>query len=107
MVSIDDAEFAQVQAYIATDTGSEVKKWLLHVGVDETDSSSIILRFLKPECGVKSLRSVFALDDEDIDEIMQPLPLALRKVTKKAIIQEQRVSKLCWGFCTNSKSEKA
>jgi hypothetical protein len=103
LVSIDDAEFAQVQAYIATDTGSEVKKWLLHVGVDETDSSSIILRFLKPECGVKSLRSVFALDDEDIE----PLPLALRKVTKKAIIQEQRVSKLCWGFCTNSKSEMA
>jgi hypothetical protein len=72
--------------YIATPGGSEVKAWLLHNGIEKTDIGSIVLQFLKRP---RTLRELFALDDRDIDEILQDLPLAKGKVLKKTIKQEQ------------------
>ena len=63
--------------------------WLLHIGNEETDIGRIVLQFLKPEYEVKTLRELFALDDGDIDEILQDLPLAKKKLIKKSIKQEQ------------------
>jgi len=87
--SASDAELAQLKAYFATDCGSEMKRWLLHKGIDQTDVGSNVLRFLKPECGVKTLLELFALDDTDIDEVLQGLPLAKRKVLKMLVKQER------------------
>jgi hypothetical protein len=44
---------------------------------------------IKPEYAVKTLRELFALDDGDIDKILQDLPLAKKKNIKKSIKQEQ------------------
>ena len=87
--SASDAELAEVQAYIATPGRSAMKAWLLHIGVEETDFGNILLQFLTPEYGVKNLRAFFALEDEDIDEILKSLPLANSKLMKENIKQEQ------------------
>ena len=87
--SASDAELAQLKAYFATDCGSEMRTWLLHKGIDQTDVGSIVLRFLKPEYGVKTLLELFALEDADIDEVLQGLPLAKRKVLKALIKQDR------------------
>ena len=63
-----------------------MKAWLLHNGIEKTDIGSIVLQFLKRP---RTLRELFALDDRDIDEILQDLPLAKGKVLKKTIKQEQ------------------
>ena len=87
--SASDAELAQLKAYFATGCGSEMRTWLLHKGIDQTDVGSIVLRFLKPEYGVKTLLELFALADADIDEVLQGLPLAKRKVLKALIKQDR------------------
>jgi hypothetical protein len=66
-----------------------MRTWLLHKGIDQTDVGSIVLRFLKPEYGVKTLLELFALEDADIDEVLQGLPLAKRKVLKALIKQDR------------------
>jgi len=75
----------KVTAYIATGSGSEMKAWLLSKGFDEADVGHILLQFIKPEYGVKTLMEMFALEDADIDEILQGLPLAKRRALKKHI----------------------
>ena len=84
-----EEEEAQLKAYFATGCGSEMRTWLLHKGIDQTDVGSIVLRFLKPEYGVKTLLELFALEDADIDEVLQGLPLAKRKVLKALIKQDR------------------
>jgi D-serine deaminase-like pyridoxal phosphate-dependent protein len=74
-----------VTAYIATGSGSEMKAWLLAKGFDEADVGHILLQFIKSEYGVKTLMEMFALEDADIDEILQGLPLAKRRALKKHI----------------------
>ncbi len=76
-----------MQAYTDTPGGAEVKAWLLHIGIQEGDIPPILLHFNKPEYGVSTLRELFALEDGDIDEILQALPMAKRRVLKKHIIQ--------------------
>jgi len=44
-----------------------------------------VSRFIKPGIEVKDLRTLFALDPEDIDDILEGLPLGKRKVIKKSI----------------------
>ena len=66
-----EEEEAQLKAYFATGCGSEMRTWLLHKGIDQTDVGSIVLRFLKPEYGVKTLLELFAL------ALTCPDPLAL------------------------------
>ena len=46
-------------------------------------------RFIRPGIEVKDLRTLFALDPEDIDDVLEGLPLGKRKVIKKAIQAEQ------------------
>ena len=86
--SASDGELAEAQkvtTYIATGSGSEMKAWLLSKGFDEADVGHILLQFIKPEYGVKTLMEMFALEDADIDEILQGLPLAKRRALKKHI----------------------
>jgi hypothetical protein len=78
---------AHANAYVVTPEGSEMKAWLLSIGLEEISLNDIILQFLKPEYGVKTLRELFALEDEDIDEILQGLPLAKKKLLQKSIKQ--------------------
>ena len=75
----------KVTAYIATASGSEMKAWLLAKGFEEADVGHILLQFIKPEYGVKTLMEMFALEDADIDEVLQGLPLAKRRALKKHI----------------------
>jgi len=86
--SASDGELAEAQkvtTYIATASGSEMKAWLLAKGFDEADVGHILLQFIKPEYGVKTLMEMFALEDADIDEVLQGLPLAKRRALKKHI----------------------
>ncbi len=84
------AEAQKVKAYIATGSGSEMKAWLLSKGFEEADVGHILLQFIKPEYGVKTLMEMFALENADIDEILQGLPLAKRRALKKHIQQDQK-----------------
>ena len=74
---------------MATPGGTEMNAWLLHIGTEETDIGRIVLQFLKPEYGVKTLLELFAIADPDIDEVLQGLPLAKRKVLKALIKQDR------------------
>ena len=91
--SASDEEVAQAQklkAYIVTPSGSEMKDWLLSKGfAEENDRGRILLQFLKPEYEVTTLLELFALEDADIDEILQGLPLAKRRVLKASIKQDR------------------
>jgi hypothetical protein len=86
--SASDEEL-KLKAYIVTPTGSEMKDWLLSKGFDENDRGRILLQFLKPEYEVTKLLELFALEDADIDEILQGLPLAKRRVLKSSIKQDR------------------
>ena len=66
-----------------------MKNWLLSKGFDENDQGRILLQFLKPEYEVTKLLELFALEDADIDEILQGLPLAKRRVLKASIKQDR------------------
>ncbi len=68
----------------------QIHAWLLSKGFDEANVFHILLQFIKPEYGVKTLMEMFALEDADIDEILQGLPLAKRRVLKKHIKQDQK-----------------
>ncbi len=90
--SASNEELAQAQklkAYIATPSGSQMNSWLLHKGIDENDVGRILLQFIKPEYEVTTLLELFALEDQDIDEVLQGLPLAKRKVLKASIKQDR------------------
>ena len=90
--SASDGELAEAQkvtAYISTASGSEMKAWLLSKGFAENDRGRILLQFLKPEYEVTTLMELFALEDADIDEILEGLPLAKRRALKKHIKQDR------------------
>jgi len=91
--SDSDEEVAQAQkklkAYIVTPSGSEMKDWLLSKGFAENDRGRILLQFLKPEYEVTTLMELFALEDADIDEILEGLSLAKRRALKKHIKQDR------------------
>ena len=42
-------------------------------------------RFSKPEYGVKSVRELLALEEKDIDEILEHLPFGKRRLLKKGM----------------------
>ena len=86
--SASDEEL-KLKAYIVTPTGSEMKDWLLSKGFDENDRGRILLQFLKPEYEDTTLMELFALEDADIDEILEGLPLAKRRALKKHIKQDR------------------
>ena len=62
--------------------------WLDNIGVDKNAIDEILLQFLKPEYQITTHLELFALDDGDIDKILEPLPLGKKRFLKKAIMQE-------------------
>jgi hypothetical protein len=66
---------------------AEIKAWLLDTGIPEGDIEPILTRFNLPQYHVKTLLELFALEDQDIDEILEPLPLAKRRVIKRKVKQ--------------------
>ena len=68
---------------------NEIKAWLLQSGILAGDIEPIIARFNLPQYQVKTLPELFALEDQDIDEILQTLPLGKKRVITK-MIQEQK-----------------
>jgi len=69
-----EEETKKLESYIASPSGSEMKAWLLHKGIVENDVGRILLQFIKPEYEVTTLLELFALEDEDIDEILEGGP---------------------------------
>jgi len=68
---------------------NEIKAWLLQSGILAGDIEPIIARFNLPQYQVSTLLELFALEDQDIDEILQTLPLGKKRVITK-MIQEQK-----------------
>ena len=68
---------------------SNLVAWLKKIGIGESDIPTIMEQFSKPEYGVSTLAELFALDDGDVDEVLGNLPLAKRKLLKKAIAREK------------------
>jgi hypothetical protein len=67
----------------------DLDPWLRSIGIDEESVEDILQNFTKPEFGVTSLKILFALDNEDIDEILKGVPLGQRKLIKKSIEMEK------------------
>lgn len=66
---------------------SNLVAWLKKIGIRESDVPTIMEQFSK--YGVSTLAELFALDDGDVDEVLGNLPLAKRKLLKKAIAREK------------------
>jgi len=69
--------------------GSEMAAWLLKIGIAEDDIGSVMDSFSKPEYGVKSVQELLALEEQDIDEILEHLPLGKRRLLKKGIKEKK------------------
>ena len=67
----------------------DLAPWLRSIGIDEESVEDVLQNFTKPEFGVTSLKILFALDNEDIDEILKGVPLGQRKLIKKSIEMEK------------------
>jgi hypothetical protein len=80
-----EAEKAKFKAVVQGDLG----QWFRSIGFEGEDLEEIVARFIRPGIEVKDLRTLFALDPEDIDDVLEGLPLGKRKVIKKAIQAEQ------------------
>ena len=69
--------------------GTDLAPWLRSIGIAEESIEDILQNFTKPEFGVNSLKILFALDNEDIDEILEGIPLGQRKLIKKSVEVER------------------
>jgi len=77
-------EEAKLKAVVQGDLG----QWFRSIGFEGEDLEDIVARFIRPGIEVKNLRALFALDPEDIDDVLEGLPLGTRKVIKKSIQAE-------------------
>ena len=84
-----DHHLPHVAASGACGADSNLVAWLKKIGIGESDVPTIMEQFSKPEYGVSTLAELFALDDGDVDEVLGNLPLAKRKLLKKAIAREK------------------
>ena len=66
----------------ASGGASDISGWLRQIGIAEDDVDSVLLHFQKPEYGVKTLCELFALEEDDVDEILCSLPLAKKRLIK-------------------------
>jgi len=66
----------------------DLGQWFRSIGFEGEDLEDIVARFIRPGIEVKNLRALFALDPEDIDDVLEGLPLGTRKVIKKSIQAE-------------------
>ena len=78
-----------MHALVAQVIEGDLGRWILSLGLEGEELEDLVVRFIKPGIAVKTLRSLFALDPEDIDEVLEGLPLATRRVVKKAYLAEQ------------------
>jgi len=76
-------------AFKATGSGEELVPWLRHIGIAEESIDDVLGQFTKPEFGVTTLKMLFALDEEDVDDIVKTMPLGQRKLIKKSIEVEK------------------
>ena len=68
----------------------ELETWLREkCGMQEQQAVQVAERFATPEYGVLDTATLFALEDEDLDEILGPLPLGPRRLVAK-MVDEQR-----------------
>jgi len=75
-------------ALIAADH-TDLHQWLLRIGIAEADVEGIVHELNRPEFGVNNLKTLFAIDAEDIDDILKNLPLGKRKLIKKSMAMEK------------------
>ena len=69
--------------------GSDLASWLHSIGVDGESIGDVVQTFERPEYGVKTLKMLFALDDEDLDDILKGMPLGQRRLIKRSIEKEK------------------
>ena len=67
----------------------DLGRWLLSKGYAAEEMEDLVDRFMRPEIEVKDLLTLFALDPEDIEKVLEGLPLGKRKVLIKHIQSEQ------------------
>ncbi len=89
-----DAELAQRTAELEAKrkiVDGDLGRWFRSIGFEGEELEELVGRFITPgtRIEVKDLRTLFALDAEDIDEVLLGYPLGKRKVIKKAIHEEQ------------------
>jgi hypothetical protein len=64
----------------------ELETWLREkCGMQEQQAVQVAERFATPEYGVLDTATLFALEDEDLDEILGPLPLGPRRLVAKMV----------------------
>ena len=76
-------------AQVTGQVESDLAAWLRSIGVADESLAHVMGHLAKPEYRVYSLKILFALNGEDVDEILQGLPLGERRLIKKAIDVEQ------------------
>ena len=81
----EEEEKAEKDKVVQGDLG----QWFRSIGFEGEELEDIVVRFMRPGIEVKDLRTLFALDPEDIDDVLAGYPLGKRKVIKKAIQVEQ------------------
>ena len=70
------------------DNRNVLHTWLKNLDLSEEEIKYILLQFQKPEYGITDLSIVYLLDDEEIDEVLENLPLGKRKLIKEAADKE-------------------
>ena len=75
--------------YEETPTSGDLASWLKEIGVSsEEHIQRVMLQFTRPEFDITSRPLLFALDEDDVDDILKELPLGLRRLIKKAITRQ-------------------
>ena len=75
-------------AKLAEVVQGELGRWILSKGIASEDLETIVGRFIRPGIEVKDLRTLFALDPEDVDQVLEGVPMGSRKLIKKAYLAE-------------------
>ena len=95
-----EAEFASAVAAVfdaeqpAVSTGaaagaSDLVAWLRHIGIADEHLADVVGRFTDRKNAVTSLKILFTLDGEDVDIVLEGLPVGVRKLIKKSVQVEQ------------------
>ena len=64
----------------------ELETWLREkCGMQDQQAVQVAERFATPEYGVQDTATLFALEDEDLDEILECVPLGPRKLVAKMV----------------------
>ena len=73
---------------VRTSSGDEAS-WLREIGVSsEEHITSVMLHLTRPEFDISSRPLLFALDEDDVDDILKELHVGLRRLIKKSISRQ-------------------